>query len=746
MATHHEIVPSDPTNVQASRVPPGTVIEHHDGGWPGMAVGAVPVNGLGVVDYMHAIRRHWFVACLLGLICAAAIGAGIWFGYGPQYESTAYLRVNALPEHVVFANNMRGDPLSEFDIYKNTQLNLIKSRFVLETALSRPEVERLGVRQRERDPAVWLADKLSVRFPGRAEIMEISMRSHDPEEATAIVQAVVDTYLNDIVEVERARRNEQLKKANDVFNDKNEAIRQKRQQVQQMASTIGTFDKEALSIKQQLAMQQFAQFQGELSRVRVELGRARAELKGSEALLASLETMPISPFEVDSEVRQDPVYKAIAEELTWKRMDLLYTQASVAPNAKSAHMDRFRTDLERVQEQYEAMQNQFREGIREMKRSEIDQERRRQEVQVAMLADQESELAKEVEDKRQQVDKLAASTIELEMARSELEQLEGMLKTVADEREKLEIELDSPERVVKLRDPQLPQFEFMPAVRYALTALGMLGAFFVPVGLIIWGDTRRQRINSADDVSLRLGVPVAGTMPIMPAQVARRLASQTTGFRNWRTRVMESTDGVMARLLRNAVPGQSRVVLVTSSIAGEGKTTVATQLAMSLARNGRRTVLVDFNLRRPALDKVFRLPHEPGVADVLRGEGPATQFVHQRSNDEPAVITAGRWDRPALAALAQGAAQRVFDQLREQYDFIVVDSSPVLPVADTRFVSQHVDVVLLSVFRDLSTEPKVLAAKDILEAFGTQKLEAVVTGAADHLRDRDLGFDSQLKA
>ena len=65
-------------------------------------------------------------------------------------------------------------------------------------------------------------------------------------------------------------------------------------------------------------------------------------------------------------------------------------------------------------------------------------------------------------------------------------------------------------------------------------------------------------------------------------------------------------------------------------------------------------------------------------------------------------MPAGRWDRQAMAALANGAAGPLFKQLRERYDFVIVDSCPVLPVADTRFVSQHADAVVLSVFRDVS--------------------------------------------
>ena len=77
-----------------------------------------------------------------------------------------------------------------------------------------------------------------------------------------------------------------------------------------------------------------------------------------------------------------------------------------------------------------------------------------------------------------------------------------------------------------------------------------------------------------------------------------------------------------------------------------------------------------------------------------------------------------------------GGPVPLFKQLRQQYDFVIIDSSPILPVADTRFVSQHADTVVLSVFRDLSEVPKIQATCEILDAFGVRDLEAVVTGGS----------------
>ena len=267
----------------------------------------------------------------------------------------------------------------------------------------------------------------------------------------------------------------------------------------------------------------------------------------------------------------------------------------------------------------------------------------------------------------------------------------------------------------------------------------------LPAVAVAFWDARAKRINNCRRRIEGLRLSVIGSVPLIPARVIRRLGSPSKRYQTWHVRLTESVDGIAARVLRKAETEQCRVIMVSSAAGGEGKTTLATQLAMSLARAGRRTVLVDFDLRRPAFDEVFGLPLEPGVCEVLRQQNAVSAFVHQTA-DNLAVVTAGRWDRSALASLSNGAAAAMFKQLREDYDFVVVDTSPILPVADARFVSQHVDSVVLSVFRDISEAPKIQAACEILAAFGVHTVEAVVTGPNDNMYGRHMGYESMISA
>ncbi len=125
---------------------------------------------------------------------------------------------------------------------------------------------------------------------------------------------------------------------------------------------------------------------------------------------------------------------------------------------------------------------------------------------------------------------------------------------------------------------------------------------------------------------------------------------------------------------------------------------------------------------------LFNVANEPGLSEVLRGEVDLKDAVRPTSLGRLWVLPAGHWDSHALEALAQEGVRSVFDQLKEDYDFIIVDSSPVLPVADSLNLAQNVDAVIFSVLRDVSTTPTLYAAQQRLSSLGVRILGGVVIG------------------
>src|ERR1700722_19022334 len=180
--------------------------------------------------------------------------------------------------------------------------------------------------------------------------------------------------------------------------------------------------------------------------------------------------------------------------------------------------------------------------------------------------------------------------------------------------------------------------------------------------------------------------------------------------------------------------------MVTSAGSGEGKTTLTTQLAASLARAWKRTLVIDGDLRHPAAHKLFDVPPEPGLAEVLRGEVEPADAIRATPFARLWLLPAGNGDNHAIQALAQDNVGSLFEQLKQQYDFILIDTPPVLPVTDTLLLGQHVDGVVMSVLRDVSRAPAVYAAQQKLAPLGVTMLGAVVLGTEAEFGNQSYGY------
>jgi capsular exopolysaccharide synthesis family protein len=716
--------------------------------------GAVPAAaGPQLAALLAALRRRWLSVAAVGLLSAAVLGPLTWFAIGPQYTANAQLLLDPTRTQGVFRlaedQNAANGP-QQFEIFKETQQDLLLSPFVLAAALRDDSVKGLPIvrKQDEKHNAVtWLGGALRVGSQRRnTAVLQVSLKRPTPEEAAALVNAVVRAYWTEVVEKEQVDRQQRLNQLQNLYSEKETEARDRREKIKNAAERLGTSETEVASLRQQMAVQQYSDYRRESDRIRFELGKTRGQLAAQRDLQQQVKTVEIAEAEVLVLAAPDPLYKSLVERQMY--MSMLYSQVertAIIGRVKSA--DKFKDDVGIVTEQLKQLSENYREKIRQMRALAIQNEIRKLETEVAVLTEQAEQFQKDVEHERKEAEQLGRSSTEIEMQRAELKHLDQIFAQIADERDRLQVEQRwSTGRVRIVGNPKapadLPENQSNWMLRMVLTLAGMLAGLCLPgVAIVLW-DVRLERVNDSQEVGSKLGLPVLGTVPRIPAGVLRRLGSPSRRNQAWRMRLTEAVDGLAARLLRKAETEDFRVILVTSASAGEGKTTLATQLAMSLARHQRRTVLVDFDLRRPALDGIFGLSVEPGVCEILRSRGAVPPVARPTAVDHLSVVTAGRWDRQTLAALANGAARTLLDELRAEYDFVVIDSSPILPVADTRLVSQHVDTVVLSVFLDVSRGPKVLAAYEILEAFGVQSVEAVVTGGDELFYGKDTGYAS----
>ena len=257
--------------------------------------------------------------------------------------------------------------------------------------------------------------------------------------------------------------------------------------------------------------------------------------------------------------------------------------------------------------------------------------------------------------------------------------------------------------------------------------LGVLAAFL--------RDALDRRLRSASEIRDELRMPLLG-------HIRRDVLARTLVTENGRKRLTEA-DLEGFRVLRTNldfldVDAPVKTVLVTSPLPAEGKSTVATSLASAYVLAGKRTLIVECDLRRPTMAKRLGAEQGPGLSDYLIGQATPAEVVQRiplapdPGNGAAAptlvAITAGSpTPRPAelLASKRFGA---FLEQVRDAYDVVVLDSTPLLSVGDALQIVPRVDGVVLCVRADQTTREQARAARQALEHFPDRPIGVVVTG------------------
>jgi len=181
------------------------------------------------------------------------------------------------------------------------------------------------------------------------------------------------------------------------------------------------------------------------------------------------------------------------------------------------------------------------------------------------------------------------------------------------------------------------------------------------------------------------------------------------------SQMAESYRALRTSLLLTSLGGPPKVILVTSALPQEGKTTTSINTAIVLAQKGTRVLLIDADLRRPSIHKTLGMGPKTGLSNVLTGNATLQQAV-ARSNILPAlfVLTAGTPPPNPAELLASSNMRDILAELREQYDHIIVDTPPTLSVTDAVVMSTRADAVVLVIRSGQTTKQALRRARDLL--------------------------------
>ena len=245
---------------------------------------------------LAAFRRRWLLAVGLGMLAATVAGTAAWFLVPPaKFAAEAVLQVDSRVPVVVFSTaETQNQAQDEYKRYQKSQINLVRSRLVLVSALGQPGIDKFRTIREADDPVTWLKEHLEVSFINDSEILQIGLKGDYPEEMAAIVNAVREAYMEEVVNVERKRteRYDMLKELNA---KKQETLAKQRQSVRTLAESLGSSNQQALVLKQQFAMESQAIIEKELLQIKSERRRAEAELSAQLKVVETVAEVPKIP-------------------------------------------------------------------------------------------------------------------------------------------------------------------------------------------------------------------------------------------------------------------------------------------------------------------------------------------------------------------------------------------------------------------------------------------------------------------
>lgn len=335
----------------------------------------------------------------------------------------------------------------------------------------------------------------------------------------------------------------------------------------------------------------------------------------------------------------------------------------------------------------------------------------RKEYEVAKA--QEAKLHNYIEEQQSEMHTLSGDTFELAKLEREVEANQNLYEAFLDRSKEADVAQDYDVTNVRILDrAQVPRVPFAPDKRRMMVSALFLGLVF-GLGIALLRHHLDRTFKSTADIEAELDLPVLGTLRrlkrrrgVSPERVAQ--VDPSSAF-------SEAVNDVRTAVQFSRIDDPPRVLLVTSALAGEGKTTLASNLALAQSKRGR-TLLVDGDLRKGRVHDLARLNRSPGVTDFLSGDATLDEAIFADEEfDRLHLMPSGTVPPNPLEVISSAKFSRMLAEVRARYDYVIVDGSPLLAVSDSLVLGHLVDGVVLVVRAGKTTHD---AARDALKRLG----------------------------
>jgi succinoglycan biosynthesis transport protein ExoP len=683
--------------------------------------------------HLRTLRERRWLAGGIPVVALAIAGVYLYVAV-PEYQARAKLLIDSQSPNVVSFQEVVEQNTAKLDYYE-TQVGILRSRTLARTILDRlklwdvPELvqkpsnangkldrflSRLGFGTKTnasaRPGAAETAaqshvidafvDRLSISYRAGNRLFDIAFSSKDPQLAATVANTLAQVYIDQNLD----RKVRAIKEASDWLNAR---LVEQRRQVEATELALQRYREDnadvSLSEQQNIIVRKLA----ELSTAAT---TAKTERIDAESLFVQVQK--VRDTSDLSDALPIILSNTFVQQLKTERANLQRELSKLTERLGDRH-----PDVVRVQSAIVRVESQLRSEIAKVAQSVGNQ--------VQALRAKERSLGEAVALQERLALALDRRGIQYSALQREVTSNRQIFEALLDRAKQTEISSELKVTNIQIVDPaEVPLAPAAPR-RSLILALALLLGLPLGVGAAICVEYLDDRIKSPDEIKATLGVKFLGFAPAIP----RRVVRQSAGLLKSGTpaEYAEALRTVRANVFMHTPAQASNSVLVTSTGPGEGKTIVAANLAIALAQAGRRTLLIDADMRRCTVHELFEQPLEPGLAGVLNGVIPIADAIRPSDVTRLSVLTAGNALATPGDLLELPAFANAISSVKDHYDWIVIDSPPVMAASDAMLLAQTAAAVIFVVGSHMTTARHARAALEQLDGAQSKIIGAVLS-------------------